>query len=91
MSLTSKQRKALKAEAHHLNPVIRVGQNGISEGVIQETDIALNTHELIKVQVQQGDREMRLESGALLAEKTGAELVHHIGKIIILYRPREEK
>lgn len=91
MSLTSKQRKALKAQAHHLNPVIRVGQNGISEGVVQETGIALNTHELIKVQIQQGDRETRLKSGALLAEKTGAELVHHIGKIIILYRPREEK
>jgi len=91
MSLTSKQRKALKAKAHHLNPVIRVGQNGISEGVIQETDITLNTHELIKVQIQQGDRDSRLKDGTLLAEKTGAELVHHIGKIIILYRPAEEK
>jgi len=91
MSLTSKQRKALKAQAHHLNPVIRVGQNGISDGVIQETNIALDTHELIKVQVQQGDREARLKDGALLAEKTDAELVHHIGKIIILYRRKEEK
>jgi RNA-binding protein len=91
MSLTSKQRKALKAQAHHLNPVIRVGQNGISEGVIQETGIALNTHELIKVQIQQGDRDARLKSGTLLAEKTGAELVHRIGKIIILYRLKEDQ
>ncbi|MDT8375660.1 MAG: ribosome assembly RNA-binding protein YhbY [Mariprofundaceae bacterium] len=91
MSLTSKQRKALKAQAHHLNPVIRVGQNGISEGVIKETDIALNAHELIKVQLQQGDRDARLEGGTLLADRTGAELVHHIGRIIILYRPGEEK
>lgn len=91
MSLTSKQRRALKAAAHHLNPVIRVGQNGISEGVIQETVIALNSHELIKVQVQQGDRDARLKSGMLLAEKTSAELVDHIGKIIILYRSKEDQ
>jgi len=91
MSLTSKQRKTLKAKAHHLNPVIRVGQNGISEGVIQETNIALNTHELIKVQIQHSDRDERLKSGILLAEKTGAELVHHIGKVFILYRLKESK
>ncbi len=91
MSLTSKQRKALKSKAHHLNPVIRVGQNGISEGVIQETDNALSTHELIKVQIQHSDREERLKGGALLAEKTGAELVHHIGKVFILYRAKEEQ
>jgi len=91
MTLTSKQRKSLKAEAHHLNPVIRVGQNGISEGVILETNIALNTHELIKVQIQQGDRDERSKDANLLAEKTGAALVHQIGKTVILYRPKEDK
>lgn len=89
-SLTSKERKALKAKAHHLKPVIRVGQNGISDGVIQETDIALCTHELIKVQIQSDDRDGRLQGAQTLAEKTGAELVHHIGKIYILYRVNKD-
>jgi len=91
MPLTPKQRKELKASAHHLKPVIRIGQHGVSEGVILETQHALHTHELIKVQIQQGDREARNAAAALLAEKTGAELVHQIGRICILYRKREEE
>lgn len=90
MSLTSKQRKELKGQAHHLKPVIRIGQHGVSEGVIQETQLALHTHELIKVQIQQGDREQRSAAAAELAEKTGAELVGEIGRVCILYRKREE-
>jgi len=86
MPLTSKERKALKAKAHHLKPVIRIGQNGVSEGVILETDNALRTHELIKVQIQSDDRDGRLEAAQTLAEKLGAELVQHIGKIYVLYR-----
>lgn len=89
MSLTAKQRKELKARAHHLQPVIRIGQHGVSEGVIQETRNALHTHELIKVQIQQGDREQRDAAARLLAEKTDAELVHQIGRVCILYRERE--
>lgn len=90
MSLTSKERKELKARAHHLKPVIRVGQHGVSEGVIAETDIALRTHELIKVHIASDDRDDRLAGAAMLAEKTGAELVAHIGKTYILYRANEE-
>jgi RNA-binding protein len=90
MSLTTKERKSLKAAAHHLKPVILVGQNGITEGVIKETDNALNTHELIKVQIQGEDREQRLEGAKGMAEKLGAELVHHIGKTYILYRQRKD-
>jgi len=90
MPLNSKQRKQLKSDAHHLKPVIRIGQHGVSDGVTAETDIALNTHELIKVQVQQGERDARLEAVQQLCEKTNAELVHHIGKIFIIYRKRKE-
>ncbi len=90
-TMTSKQRKSLKAQAHHLKPVILVGQNGISEGVIKETDIALKAHELIKIQIQSDDREGRLRGAQNLAEKLGAELVHHIGKIYILYRADENE
>ncbi len=90
MPLTSKERKALKAKAHHLKPVIRIGQNGVSEGVILETDNALHTHELIKVQIQSDDRDGRLEAAQTLAEKLGAELVQHIGKIYVLYRMNKD-
>jgi len=90
MPINNKQRKILKAKAHHLKPVIRIGQHGISEGVIAETDIALNTHELIKVQVQQGERDDRQSAIETLCQSTQAELVHHIGKVFILYRPSQD-
>lgn len=89
-TLTSKQRKDLKARAHHLKPVIQVGQHGISEAVIKETTLALDTHELIKVQIQQGERDQRLLDAQTLASATHAELVHHIGKIFILYRQKQD-
>jgi RNA-binding protein len=91
MPINSKQRKQLKSQAHHLKPVIRVGQHGITDGLIAETNITLDTHELIKVQVQQGEREERSALIEQLCQQTHAELVHHIGKIFILYRQREER
>ena len=91
MSLSSKERKEFKARAHHLKPVILVGQKGVSDGVVQETDIALNRHELIKVQIQGDDRDERLNAAISLADKLGAELVSHIGKTYILYRASETK
>ncbi|HKI59973.1 MAG TPA: ribosome assembly RNA-binding protein YhbY [Mariprofundaceae bacterium] len=90
MSLTSKERQAFKAKAHHLKPVILIGQNGITEGVIKETDGALQAHELIKVQLQGEDRDARLQGAQDLADQLHAELVHHIGKIYILYRKRQD-
>ena len=90
MALTSKERKAFKAQAHHLKPVILVGQNGITEGVIKETDGALQAHELIKVQIQGEDRDARLQGAQGLADQLNAELVHHIGKVYILYRQRQD-
>jgi len=90
MSLTSKERKVLKAKAHHLKPVVLIGQNGISDGVVRETDAALQAHELIKVQIQGEDRDQRLQGARNLAAELGADLVHHIGKIYILYRLRKD-
>jgi len=91
MPLDSKQRKQLKAAAHHLNPVVRIGQHGLSEGVIGETDHNLKLHELIKVHVQHGDRQERAAIIVKLAEATGSELVSTIGKVGILYRQKEEE
>jgi len=91
MPINSKQRKTLKTKAHHLKPVIRIGQHGVSEGVIAETDIALHTHELIKVQIQQGEREERQAAIDTLCQKTKSELVHNIGKVFIVYRPSKDQ
>jgi len=91
MSINSKQRKALKTKAHHLKPVIRIGQHGVSEGVVAETHIALDTHELIKVQIQQGERAERHAAIETLCQQTEAELVHSIGKIFIIYRQLKEQ
>jgi len=89
MALTTKERKELKAAAHHLNPVVRIGQKGLTDNVVQETHLALEHHELIKVHIQ-GEREARNELAAALAVATGAELVSSIGKVSILFRPRAE-
>ena len=88
--LDNRQRKALKAEAHHLKPVVRIGQGGVSEGVIKETDLSLAHHGLIKVHIHNGDRAERLAMARRLADGLSAELVHTIGKVAILYRPKEQ-
>lgn len=86
MTLSAKQRQALKTAAHHLKPVIIVGQKGITDALIRETDAALKAHELIKVQIRQEEREARRHAARELAEATAATLVHQIGKTFILYR-----
>jgi len=91
MPLTAKQKKELKKAAHHLKPVIRIGQHGVSEGVVAETHCALDTHELIKVHMQQGDKDARQAAAESLCQQTHAECVHHIGKVWILYRQRKEE
>ena len=89
MALTNKQIKALKSEAHHLKPVIRIGQKGITENLIQETELALEIHELIKVHIAIEDREARKAAVQSVAGKTRSEVVTSIGKTCTLYRKRE--
>ncbi len=88
--LSKQQRLELKAQAHHLNPVVMVGQKGLTDSVIQETDTALRAHELIKVRVFGDDRHERIAICDELCAATGAQLVQHIGKLLVLYRKNEE-
>jgi RNA-binding protein len=90
MTLTTKQRKEMKAKAHHLKPVIRVGQKGLSENLLEETSLALDIHELIKVHVALDDRQDRARCMQELASKSEAEMVAQIGKMCILYRQRAD-
>lgn len=90
MALDSSQKKAMKKAAHHLKPVVRIGQHGLTDGVTAETDLCLNTHELIKVHVHEGKREARAATIEKLAGACDAEVVHQIGKVFVLYRKRRE-
>lgn len=86
MSLSAAQRREYRAIAHNLKPIILIGDNGLSEGLMQELDRALNDHELIKVKVASTDREVRSEVIDELCRQSGAELVQTIGKIAIVLR-----
>lgn len=91
LALTRDERLALKARAHHLNPVVLLGAAGLSDAVVKEIDRALNAHELIKVRVpgEQGDE--REQMFADLAARLNAGRVQMIGKLLVLYRPRPEQ
>jgi len=91
MALSSKERKELKARAHHLKPVIRVGQKGITENLVLETELALDIHELIKVHIAGEDRDECKANGIELAKQSNAEVVDHIGKTYILYRKQQKQ
>lgn len=86
MSLSANQRREYRAIAHNLKPVIIVGDKGLSEGLQQELDRALNDHELIKVKIATPDRDVRKEAVDELCRLTGAELVQSIGKIAVILR-----
>ena len=79
-------RKRLRAIAHHLDPVVSIGDGGVSEGVVDETNRALRDHELIKAKVHSEDRDARKAFGDALCEETGAQVVQRIGKTLVLYR-----
>lgn len=87
MALTEKQKKHLRSLAHKLNPVVIVGQHGLTEPVLQELEPTLEHHELIKVRVNAGDREERDAMIREMCERTGAELVQRVGHVAVLYRP----
>lgn len=88
--LSGKQRRALRALGHHLEVVVRVGQNGVTEGVIAATAQALEDHELIKISIAD-DREGRADAVELLAEETGAQVAQQLGHTALLYKQREKK
>ena len=91
MALTSKQRQFLKGLAHPLAPIVRVGRGRLTESVIAETKKSLFAHELIKVRIETDDSAERRSIAEKLASATDAQLAGSVGKIVILYREREEK
>jgi putative YhbY family RNA-binding protein len=88
--LTARERAHLKARAHAMEPVVIVGHGGLTPEVIAEVERALTAHELIKVRVGAADREARQTIGDRLAASTDAAIVHRVGKVLILWRPRPQ-
>nr|WP_276559051.1 ribosome assembly RNA-binding protein YhbY [Fluoribacter dumoffii] len=84
-------KKSLKAQAHHLKPVVLLGAKGLTEAVIAETDVALLAHELIKVKINGAEKEDRIMMASELCEQLHAELIQMIGNTVIMYRKNEEK
>ena len=88
--LTPRERVSLKGRAHALEPIVQVGQAGLTDAVVAEADKALKAHELIKVRVGGADRNERTDMIEQLCARTDAAAVQSVGKIVVLWRPREE-
>lgn len=87
LHLTPAERKEKRGLAHHLDPVVMIGADGLTDGVLKETDLALKAHGLIKLRVFSDDRVAREALLGELAERLGAAPVQHIGKLLVLWRP----
>ena len=87
-ALTAAERKALKARAHALHPILQLGEKGLTDAVLAEIERALGAHELIKVRAAPLNRDEREVALASICERTGAHAVQHIGKILVVYRQK---
>ena len=86
LQLSPSQRRFLKAQAHHLNPVVMIGDAGLTTSVLKEAVVALAAHELIKIKIHSDERELRDALMEQICLKTGATPVQHIGKILVIYK-----
>ena len=91
IQLTPAERKIHRSEAHHLDPVVLIGNDGLTTSVQKEVDAALNAHGLIKVRVFSDDRTQRDTIFLQLADALHAAPIQHIGKLLVLWRPKPIK
>lgn len=90
-NLTEKQKKYLRGLAHARDPVVLIGQGGLSPAITGELATALGAHELVKVRARVGDRDARDSIFTDLAAQTGSTLVQRIGNVGVFYRPSKDK
>jgi RNA-binding protein len=88
--LTGKQRHKLRALGHHLHPLVQVGQDGLTDGVVAALDEALKRHELVKVQIAD-EREARRAAARELAARTDSALAQELGRTALFFRKKEKK
>lgn len=85
--LRGKQKRYLRSQAHHMQPIFQIGKNGVTEEFIQQVDEALEKRELFKINLLQNTDEVADEAASEIALATQAEVVQIIGRVIVLYRP----
>lgn len=88
--LTGKQKRFLRAEAHHLTPIFQVGKGGVNDNMIQQIKDALEARELIKISILQNCEEDKNDVASELATQSRAELVQLIGHTVVLYKESRE-
>ena len=88
--MNSADKKKLRAQAHSLKPVIMIGQSGFTAAVLAEIELALNSHELIKVRIR-AERDDRKQISEKICTDTGAELIQNIRQIAVIYRQNPDK
>lgn len=88
--MNSDKQKQLKAQAHLLKPVVIIGQSGLTESVLKEIEITLDTHELIKIKIR-AEKDDRNTIRDQIITDTKAELIQTIGQIIVIYRKKPEQ
>ena len=90
IQLTPAERKEKRGDAHHLDPVVMIGADGLTPAVLKEAEVAIKSHGLIKVRVFSDDRAAREALLIEMADKLDAAPIQHIGKLLVLWRPLPE-
>lgn len=90
VTLTGAQRRALRALGHALKPVVRVGKNGVTDGIVGATSAVLADHELIKIALAGESKDERRVEADELARRTGSHVAQLIGRVGLLYRRRHD-
>lgn len=88
--LTGKERAALRSQAHHLDPIVHIGQQGITPAVLRSLEDALLARELVKLSVGRNATLSARDAAPKLAEQLGADAIQVIGRTVTLYRRRDE-
>ncbi len=91
MTLSNKQNQYLQGLAHALKPVVQLGNNGLTEGVLAEIDGAIKHHELIKVKIPTEDKEEKVLIMDAIIRETGAVKVQAVGHVLVLFKPSDER
>ena len=87
-NLSNIKKRELRKKAYSLKPFVMVWQHGLTDAVLAEIDVALNAHELIKIRIRGGDKNKRIEQCLQIEEQLNAEVIHQIGFVTVLYRPK---
>jgi len=90
LNITSEQRRFLRSQAHHLSPVVMIGDAGLTENVIKEIELGLASHELIKIKAAGGDKAGREALMETICNQLEAASVQLIGKILVIYKPAKK-